>query len=211
MKVVEFPQGTDEWLAARCGIPTASCFADVMAKIKSGESADRRNYRAKLVVERLTGKPVQTFLNDAMKLGTEREPLARLAYEARTGNLVQEIGLCLHDELECGASPDGLIDADGGLEIKCPGLAKHLEYLKLPSNTAPSEYVWQVQGCMAITGRKWWDFVSFNPDFPEALQLTIRRIQRDDVAIDKLFLELAVFVQEVKDETEFIRKLPLAA
>ncbi len=211
MKVVEFPQGTDGWLAARCGIPTASCFADVMAKIKSGESADRRNYRAKLVVERLTGKPVQTFLNDAMKLGTEREPLARLAYEARTGNLVQEIGLCLHDTLECGASPDGLIDADGGLEIKCPGLAKHLEYLKLPANTAPSEYVWQVQGCMAVTGRAWWDFASFNPDFPEHLQLVIRRIKRDDAAIESLAAEVKTFIEGVKTETEYIRNLPLAA
>jgi hypothetical protein len=77
-----------------------------MATVKSGgEASDRKNYRARLVVERLTKKPVSTFTNAAMKQGQEREPFAREAYEVKTGNLVDEVGLCLHDELECGASP----------------------------------------------------------------------------------------------------------
>lgn len=211
MRILTHQQGSPEWLASRAGIPTASEFDSVMAKVKTGEAASRRNYRAKLVVERLTGKPVPTFLSAAMRQGTEREPDARMAYMVRTGNVVEQVGLCMHDELEAGASPDGLIDADGGLEIKCPELATHLEYIKLKPATAPAEYVWQVQGNLWITGRSWWEFVSYNPDFPEHLQLVIRRIRRDEAAIQLLEAEVKNFIEGVKTETEFIRNLPLAA
>lgn len=200
MIIIDHPQGSEEWLASRSGIATASCFADVMAVIKSGEAASRRNYRAKLVVERLTGKPVKGFVTKAMEQGTEREPLARVAYEAETGNSVSEVGLCRHDTLECGASPDGLIGDKGGLEIKCPELATHLEYLRL--KTVPVEYFWQVQGGLWITGREWWDFVSFNPDFPENLQLAVRRVQRDEDAIKRLSAEVARFMDEVRAEAD---------
>jgi hypothetical protein len=144
-----------------------------------------------------------------MKQGTEREPMARLAYEAETGNTVEQVGLCLHDELEAGSSPDGLIRPDGGLEIKCPELAAHLEYLKLRSE--PPAYTWQIQGGMWITGRAWWDFVSFNPDFPEHLQLIVRRVKRDEEAIAKLAAAVAKFMDEVRAEEQSIRNLPLAA
>lgn len=209
MIVIEHEQGSEGWLLARAGIATASCFSDVMAVIKSGEAASRRNYRARLVVERLTGKPVPTFTTAAMKQGTEREPLARMAYEAATGNLVEEIGLCRHDTLEAGASPDGLIGTDGGLEIKCPELATHLEYIKL--KTEPPEYAWQIQGGMWITGRKWWDFASFNPDFPEHLQLVVRRVYRDEAAITRLAAEVSKFMDEVRAEESLIRSMPIAA
>jgi hypothetical protein len=205
MRMIEHPQGSEEWLASRAGIATASCFADIMATIKTGEAASRRNYRAKLVVERLTGKAVRGFTTKAMEQGTEREPAARLAYEAETGASVLQVGLCLHDTLEAGASPDGLIAADGGLELKCPELATHLEYLKL--KTEPPEYTWQIQGGMWITGRKWWDFASFNPDFPENLQLVVRRVMRNESAIDKLAGEVARFMDEVRAEEQAMRRL----
>lgn len=207
MKILTHTQGSDEWLAARAGIATASCFGDIMATIKSGESADRKGYRARLVVERLTGKAMPTYQNAAMKQGQEREPFARRAYEVRTANLVEEVGLCLHDELECGASPDGLVDDDGGIEIKSPELSAHLRYLKLEKGCPPPEYFWQVQGALWITGREWWDFASWNPDFPESLQLVIRRVARDKAAIDKLAGEVARFMEEVRAETEAVRKL----
>lgn len=211
MRILEHPQGSDGWLLARAGIATASCFGDIMATVKSGESADRRNYRARLVVERLTGKSMPTYQNAAMKQGSEREPFARRAYEVKTANLVEEVGLCLHDDLDCGASPDGLIDEDGGLELKCPELAAHLRYLKLEKGCPPAEYFWQVQGAMWITGRAWWDFGSWNPDFPENLQLTIRRVVRDEPSIAKLAGEVARFMDEVRAEVESVRNLPLAA
>lgn len=209
MKIIDCAQGTPEWLSARCGVPSASRFAAVMAKVKAGEAADRRNYRTDLVVERLTGRPLDGFTTAAMKQGIEREPFARMAYEAHTGNIVQEVGFCLHDELEAGASPDGLISSDGGLEIKCPERSAHLRYLQ--QEAEPPEYTWQIQGGMWVTGRAWWDFASYNPDFPESLQLIVRRIKRNEPAIKQLADEIAAFIEEVRAETTKVLNLKLAA
>lgn len=197
---IQHPQGSAEWLAARAGIATASGFADIMAATKSGESASRRNYRAQLVVERLTGKPLPTYQSAAMRQGTEREPDARLAYMERTGAVVETVGFFRHDTIEAGASPDGLIDLAGGLEIKCPEPANHLAYLKLQAE--PPEYTWQIQGNLWILEREWWDFVSYNPDFPPKLQLVVRRIPRDEKRIANLAANVERFMQEVMRETE---------
>lgn len=209
MKWIDAPQGSDVWLSARAGIATASCFSDIMAEIKTGEAAGRRNYRARLVVERLTGKPLPSFTTKSMQQGTEREPLARLAYEAATGNMVTEVGLCLHDTLEAGASPDGVIGTTRGIEIKCPELATHLEYLRLKAE--PPAYTWQIQGQIWICELESVDFVSFNPDFPEHLQLVIRTIKRDDDAIKKLTDAVETFMNEVRTEQAFVLALPAAA
>lgn len=209
MKVLNHEQGTPAWLQARAGIATASEFDSIMARVKSGEAASRRNYRAKLVVERLTGRPVTTFQSAAMRQGTEREPDARVAYMVHTGAVVDQVGLCRHDDLEAGASPDGLIGTAGGLEIKCPELANHLDYLK--QTAEPAEYAWQIQGGLWIAEREWWDFVSFNPEFPEHLQLIVRRVYRDEKRIQALADEVARFMDEVRAEEIAIRSLPLAA
>lgn len=203
------PQGSPEWLADRCGVASASRFAAIMATIKSGEAAERRNYRTDLVVERLTGKPLDSFMTAAMKQGIEREPIARQAYEVQTGNLVEQVGFCRHDSILAGASPDGLIDADGGLEIKCPERSAHLRYLQ--QDMEPPEYTWQIQGGMWITERQWWDFVSFNPDFPEDLQLIVRRITRNEEAIKKLAGEVERFLAEVNAEVDRVLNLKKAA
>ena len=206
---IDCEQGSPEWLQARSGIATASCFSAILATIKSGESAARQNYRARLVVERLTGRCVESFKTVAMQQGIDREPLARAAYESRTGNFVDEVGFLRHDTLESGASPDGLTDEDGGLEIKCPELAAHLTYLRL--QTEPPAYTAQIQGCMWITGRQWWDFVSFNPDFPAHLQLVVRRVPRDEKYIAGLALAVELFMGEVRGEEAAVRALPIAA
>lgn len=110
MNVIECAQGTTEWLQARAGKVTASRIKDVMAKGKSGEAATRRNYRAQLVAETLTGMPQeQAFVSAEMKWGTEQEPYARAAYEVRTGRMVDQLGLVIHPTIELGAaSPDGI-------------------------------------------------------------------------------------------------------
>jgi putative phage-type endonuclease len=209
MQIIQCAQGSPEWFLARCGVASASRFAAIMAKIKTGEAAERRNYRTDLVVEQLTGKSLDGFTTAAMKQGVEREPFARMAYEARTGIVVQEVGFCRHDDLMAGASPDGLIDSDGGLEIKCPERTAHLRYLQ--QDAEPAEYTWQIQGGMWITGREWWDFVSYNPDFPEHLQLIVRRIRRNEEAIKTLAGEVEAFMREVEAEAERVRNLKLAA
>jgi YqaJ-like recombinase protein len=187
-------QGTDEWFADRCGFATASRFKDVLAKIKTGEAAGRRNYRAQLVCERLTGKPAESYSNAAMEWGIQTEPLARMAYEAFTGFLVVEVGFVKHGSLLAGASPDGEIDTDGLFECKCPNTATHIETLL---NGMPPEHLPQIQGQLWITGRKWADFVSFDPRLPEKLQMHVERIQRDDIYIKRLETQVTDFLKEV--------------
>lgn len=190
------PQRTDEWLKERCGFATASRFADVMAKIKTGEAATRRKYRIQLVTERLTGNPVQGYQNAAMLWGTQTEPEARMAYEAEMGVIVQETGFLKHAAIPwCGASPDGLIDDDGMLELKCPESVTHIEWME--GGKVPPEHLPQIQGQMAVTGRHYVDFASYDPRFPEGLQLFIVRVPRDDSYIKELESGIVGFLSEV--------------
>lgn len=192
-------QGSPEWFAQRVGKVTASRLADVLAKIKSGEAAARANYRAELVAERLTGKVAEGFSNAAMKWGTDCEPLARAAYEAETGYFVQEVAMIPHPKIDMsGASPDGLVLADGQIEIKCPETKKHIATMM--AGEAPAEYIPQMQWQMACTGRAWCDFVSFDPRMPSDLQLFIKRINRDDKLIAEYEAEVIKFLTEV-DQT----------
>jgi hypothetical protein len=189
------PQGTEAWRLDRCGRVTASCFADVMAKGKKGEAATRRTYRMQLVVERLTGVPQEGYRNKAMEYGTETEPLARDAFSEYAGLWVVQTGFVPHAELMAGCSPDGLIEDDAGLEIKCPfNSAVHVETLQ---NGMPSEHMAQVQGCMWITGRKRWHFVSFDPRMPEHLRLYTEIVPRNDAYIATLETEVRAFLAEV--------------
>ena len=199
-------QRSDEWFAARCGKATGSRIADIVAKTKSGYSASRANYMAQLVVERMTGKVAESFSNAAMDWGTEQEPYARAAYEAHSGVLVDEVGMVDHPTVAMsGASPDGLVGEDGLVEIKCPTTATHIETLM--EKAAPKKYIDQMQWQMACTGRKWCDFVSFDPRMRECLQLFVKRVERDDEYIAELESEVAAFLQEVSDKVEKLKSL----
>jgi len=190
-------QRTEEWFAARLGKVTASRVADVLAKIKSGESASRKNYKMELVVLRLTNKAGESFTNAAMEWGTEQEPFARMAYEAHTGTFVKEEGFVDHPTIEgFGCSPDGIV-GEGLIEIKCPNTANHIETVL--ENKAPSKYIPQMQCQMACTGAKWCDFVSFDPRVPEDLQLFVVRVERDQEYIDSMEVEVKQFLSEVLD------------
>lgn len=190
-------QRTEEWFSARLGKATASRVADVLAKIKSGESASRKNYKMELVVQRLTGKAGESFTNAAMEWGTEQEPFARMAYEAHTGTFVKEEGFVDHPTIEgFGCSPDGIV-GEGLIEIKCPNTANHIETVL--ENKAPNKYIPQMQCQMACTGAKWCDFVSFDPRVPEDLQLLVVRVERDQEYIDSMEVEVKQFLSEVLD------------
>jgi putative phage-type endonuclease len=199
-------QRTEEWFSARLGKVTASRVADVVAKTKSGYSASRANYMAQLVVERMTNKQAESYSNAAMEWGTEQEPLARAAYEAEVGVLVDEVGMIDHPTVEMsGASPDGLVGEDGLVEIKCPTTATHIDTLM--GEEAPKKYYDQMQWQMACTGRKWCDFVSFDPRMPEGLQLFVKRVERNDEYIAMLESEVATFLQEVSDKVNKLKSL----
>lgn len=211
MTIVSVPQGSPEWLEARAGKVTASRIADVLAKVKTGEAAGRRDYRAQLVAEILTGRPQESgFMNDAMRWGTEQEPYARAAYECQAGVLVDQVGMVLHPSIERGAaSPDGLVDPDGLVEIKCPNTATHLDYLL--DGTVPAKYQPQMLWQMACTGRDWCDFVSFDPRLPEDLQLFVARFHRDQSRIDAMEAEVQVFLVEVEETVSLLRAIKGAA
>lgn len=186
-------QKSDEWYSARVGKVTASRVADVVAKTKSGYSASRDNYMAQLVCERLTNKPAESYSNAAMQWGTETEPLARAAYEAKMDVLVDEVGFIDHPTIVMsGASPDGLVGEDGLIEIKCPNTSTHIDTLL--SQTVPKKYADQIFWQMACTGRQWCDFVSYDPRLPADLQLFIKRIPRDDQYIKLLETEVIEFL-----------------
>ena len=200
----DYKQGSDFWFKSRCGKITASRIADVMATIKSGESASRANYRAELVAERLTGSPAESYSNSAMQWGTETEPLARLAYEAYTGSLVEEVGFIDHPYIDLsGASPDGLVD-DGLVEIKCPNTSTHIGHLL--KGEVPSKYKPQMAWQCCCTGRNWCDFVSFDPRMPERHQLLVVRY----IPEDSYLIELEQAVRKFSDEVnEVIKQLEL--
>ena len=189
-------QGSPEWFAMRCGKVTASRVTDIMAKTKSGGSAMRAKYRGELIAERLTGKTEPSFTNEAMKWGTEKEPEARAAYEFYRNETVKEIGFVLHPNIDqSGASPDGLVGADGMVEIKCPNTETHIETLL--GKMVPSKYINQMQWQMACADRQWCDFVSYDPRLPENMRLFVKRMPRDDIRIKELETEVAGFLLEI--------------
>lgn len=199
-------QRTDEWFAARLGKVTASRVADVIATTKTGYSASRANYMAQLVVERMTGKQTESFTNAAMEWGTNTEPLARAAYEAEKGLLVDETGLVDHPSIPMsGASPDGLVGDDGLIEIKCPNTATHIE--NLLSKSVDKKYITQMQWQMACTGRKWCDFVSFDPRMGEGLQMVVIRVDRDEDYIQMLETEIKKFLGEVESKIKQLEEI----
>ena len=198
-------QRTDEWFAARLGKVTASRVADVIAKTKTGPSASRENYATQLVLERLTNKQAESYTNSAMQWGTETEPMARQAYELKRGLFVNETGFVDHPTIEmCGASPDGLVGADGLIEIKCPNSATHMETIL--TQKVPAKYIPQMMWQMSCTGRNWCDFVSFDPRFPENLQIFIEKVTYDPTYVRMLELEITQFLDEVTKKVEILRK-----
>ncbi|SMB88558.1 putative phage-type endonuclease [Pasteurella testudinis DSM 23072] len=157
-------QGTEEWLTARLGIPTATGIKNIVTA--SGEkSSSQKKYMAELIEESILGLPEKSFKSAAMERGNELEPLARMAYEFETGYSVQQVGGVYRDENRTVmVSPDGLIpELRKGLEIKCPKMSTHICYIL--EGGLPSEYIIQVQANLWVTGYDTWDFVSYCPEY----------------------------------------------
>jgi hypothetical protein len=176
VNILTMPQASPEWFAARLGRVTGSRAKDVLASIKTGEAAARRDYRVELVTERLTCQPQDdVFVTKDMQRGTDLEPEAFAAYEAETGVLVRRTGFVSLDNLMVGCSLDGDVDnLTGIIEIKCPKMATHYRYLM--SDKAPAEHRAQMLHNVWCVGAAWCDFVSFDPRFPDGLRLVIRRV-----------------------------------
>lgn len=195
-------QRSEEWFAARCGKVTASKIGDIVKRLRNGDwAASRRNYCAQLVNERLSGRAfIPTYTNEYMEWGREQEPAAREKYVEKTGVELTELGFVDHPTIPfSGASPDGLIGDDGLLEIKCLIKANHMEILL---NEDLEKYALQMHWQMAcMPKRQWCDFVSFNPELPEDMNLFIKRLHRDNETIEKVEREVNIFLEEVAEMT----------
>ena len=198
--IVDCEQGSETWFAYRLGKVSASRMADMTARTKTGYGASRGNYLAELVAQRLTGVYAESYSNGAMQWGTEQEPAARAMYEFMNNLFVTLVGVALHDTIpNACASPDGLVGDDGLVEIKCPNTATHIATLL--GSEIDGKYLKQMQWQMACTGRKWCDFVSYDPRMPPEMQLHIQRVPRREDDITALALATELFLSEV-DNTE---------
>jgi putative phage-type endonuclease len=204
-------QGTEGWFADRLGKVTASRLADVLAKTKTGYSASRTNYMPQLVLERITGTRAEFYSNAAMIHGVEQEPFARAAYEAHTGQMVEEVGFVPHPTIEAaGASPDGLVGDDGMVEIKCPSSSTALECWLTRSqggNPIDAKYYAQMQWQMRCADRSWCDYVVFDPRMPAKAQLFIVRVERNADWLKVAEEEVTSFLAEVDAKVTALKSI----
>lgn len=199
MRVIDCEQGTAQWLDVKRGKISASRIAEVMDYLKKGgEGASRRNYRAELLAERLTGRSEDHYVSPEMEWGTEFEPQARAAYEMANDVMVEQVGFVLHPVFDfAGSSPDGLVGNDGYVEFKCPKTTTHLKWMQV--GVVPEEHQGQCLFNMRCEERNWSDFVSYDPRLPEGLRIFIARMDRDEERISRIDDEVCKFHGEVED------------
>jgi len=198
MIVHNVQQGEDEWMRIRAGLPTASCF-DKIVTMAGKPSAQRQKYLYQLAGERITGTKEPTYQNQWMSRGIELEAEARSAYEFLYDAEVETVGICTTDDGRWGASPDGL-EPERGIEIKCPSMAVHVEYLL--GKKLPSQYFQQVHGQMAVCEKNAWRFISYYPGMP----MLVVDVEPDVKFQKALNAELEAFAHELDAITEQLRR-----
>lgn len=216
LTIVTAEQRSPAWFAARAGRLTGSCAADMLAQIKTGEAAARRDLRMRLVVERLTGIPQDGdgFVSKDMQRGIDLEPAAFAAYEALTGHLAERTGFIAHTSRLVGCSLDGHIGTihHGILELKCPKSTTHIKYIQ--GRRLPPEHKPQILHNLWVTGAQWCDFLSFDDRFPPDLQTFHMRVTRTpelQVEINAYEKCALAFLEEVDQELNTVRGLAAGA
>lgn len=198
IQIHDMEQGTPEWFAVRLGVPTASEFSTVMASGRGGTpSVTRRKYMLKLAGEILTGEPAESYTNPAMERGHEMEAEARNLYAFMADVDPVQVGFVTNGRAGC--SPDALVGERGGLEIKTR--APHLLIETLLKGEMPTEHTAQVQGCMWVCEREWWDFAAYYRGLP----LFTKRIERDEAYIARMASAVREFTEELDDVVASIR------
>jgi len=207
MILIQCEQGSPEWFSARVGVITASKFSEAVSTLKNGSpSQASKDYAYRVAVERIYGQTTEdTYQTFEMRRGIELEPLARMAYELRTGNLAEESGVVLSDDGIFGYSTDGLVGDDGLTEIKCPNSARKI--VEIWESEDLSEYEHQIQGGLWITDRKWCDFVMYAPQLePIGKHLFVKRIERDEKFINEMSIQLFDFARRVQSHIDNLKK-----
>lgn len=197
MIVYECAQGSQEWLRLRAGIPTASQFHRIFQPARRKPSQQRSLYLLELVDEMVNGLRDDPYSNEWTRRGQDLEPQARFGYEMETGLRVRTVGFVTRDDGFCGGSPDGLVDPDGALEIKCraPHLHQALIDGKSPGHIA------QVQGIIWICEREWLDLWCYS----DTTDSVLKRIHRDDSYLAEFVPALDQFLADLEDEKERVR------
>lgn len=196
-------QGTYEWILERIGCITGSRFGDVIAMDKAGKRflKSRETVITEVTLELLNGTPGAMWTSKATDWGKEQEPHARRLYESITGEFCETVGFIKHPiHMQVGCSPDGLIGKKKGWETKCP--YNETVHLNTLLNGMPDEHMAQVQGGMWICECDEWDFVSYNPKFPEPMQLYIQTIKRDQKFIDDMESKILDAIEEINSNVK---------
>lgn len=192
LQIIDCEQNSPEWLAARCGVVTASEFDSVLAKGRGGtDSKTRRTYMLKLAGEILTGQPAEGYGNAHMQRGHDLEPEARDLFALTTGLEPVRVGFMRRGPVGC--SPDSLLGDTGLLEVKTK--LPHLQLETLLADQLPPEHRAQVQGQLWVSGREWVDFVSYWPRLP----IFIKRVHRDESYIAALKVACDDFLAELHE------------
>ena len=198
-------QRSDEWFLERCGSLGGGTIGQALARLKRGSGDRGRGERTKaaldlmyeLAAERVTGRPAKRV--NALQWGLEHEDEARAAYAFLTNMPIVQVGLIPHPSIaHAHASPDALVGDEGGLEIKCPTSGVHLQ--TLTADAIPEEHLPQIFWNMACSGRAWWDFLSYDPRFPEGLQFFVKRAYRDEEVIALMEAEASAFLAEIDEK-----------
>lgn len=196
MEIFNMEQGTDEWFEVRKGVLTASN-ATAIGNIGAG----LKTYVKSLVLDMVITEQEERYVGPDIERGNELEPIARLKYGYENDVEVEEVGFIRIDKTY-GCSPDGLVGTDGGIEIKARNNAKHLAHLL--GDKVDSATYWQIQMSLLVTGREWWDFISYNPNFKNSLH--VERIYPDPKKFEKLNEGIKVGAEMVRSCIEELSK-----
>lgn len=219
MRIVCAEQHTSEWHAARTGVVTASRMADAMAKLgrasKNGAKGDwaaaHWKYVSELAWERITGVCADHYVSKPMEIGAQYEGEARVEYWQRFGVEPDQTGFVLHPRFDfLGASPDGLVGMDGGLEIKVPLFHNHVAYLE--ADQIPDEYQAQMYTNMLCCERSWWDFCSYcppdiAPELPDEFRMFRKRLMADEAMFDAIEEAATATMQHVAERMANLRAM----
>lgn len=195
----DLDQGTNAWMDQRRGMVTASVVQKLLTPgLKVADNEAARGLIATLVAERISGWTEPSYMNDDMMRGVLHEPIARDKYAETNGVHVEEVGLMIRDDwgFRLGASPDGLVGDEGGIEVKCPRAKTHIR--TIVADEVPAQYIGQIQACMLVSGRSWWDFVSFCAGLP----MYTKRVEADPVWHAAIVEAVASFEADAKRQTE---------
>lgn len=203
------PEALAAWLSQRVGKLTASRMREATAKIKSGAyAASRANLMRELLAERYTGYTMDHYVSTEMRWGLQQEQAAKNAYQVATGRLIFPCGFFDHPTItDFGATPDGLVGDDGLIEIKCPKTSTFVDWLML--GDIPEDHMPQMATQLACTGRKWVDFVAFDPRIKTRSQIIIRRFRPVPSWVAMIEDEARKFIADLEKAWDILIHSPL--